>query len=144
MATSEAGERGLMTSAQLWLDGLGLGKYARVFAEQAIDADVITDLADADLEKLGIPLGDRKRILRAIAGLVGESRRAEPAPIPLAPSPYAERRQLTVLFCDLVGSTPLASKLDPEDLSGLIRKFQDACAGVITRAGGYVAKYMGD
>ena len=141
MSTSEAGERGLMTSAELWLDGLGLGKYAQVFAEQAIDADVIPDLEDADLEKLGIPLGDRKRMLKAIAGLAGDQRRAEPVPTPPG---HAERRQLTVLFCDLVGSTPLASKLDPEDLSALIRTFQDACAGVITRAGGYVAKYMGD
>ena len=71
-----------MTSAELWLDGLGLGKYARVFAEQAIDADVIPDLEDADLEKLGIPLGDRKRMLKAIAGLADDQRRTEPVPTP--------------------------------------------------------------
>jgi predicted ATPase/class 3 adenylate cyclase len=132
-----------MTSAELWLEGLGLGKYARVFAEQAIDIDVIPDLDDADLEKLGIPLGDRKRMLKAVAALAGVSR-PTPAVALSPPLSNAERRQLTVLFCDLVGSTPLAAKLDPEDLNGVIRKFQDACAGVITRAGGYVAKYMGD
>jgi class 3 adenylate cyclase/predicted ATPase len=136
-----------MSGTEAWLEGLGLGKYARVFAEQAIDSDVLADLTDADLEKLGIPLGDRKRMLKAIVALGARARASEDAAArsAVAPThPAAERRQLTVLFCDLVGSTALAAKFDPEDLSGIIRKFQDTCAAVIAHAGGYVAKYMGD
>src|SRR5262249_55260984 len=140
------GERPAMTSAATWLEELGLGEYARVFAEQAIDAEVLPDLTDSDLEKLGIPLGHRRRILRSIAARVGGDPVAETARavVPAALHSAAERRQLTVLFCDLVGSTVLAAQLDPEDLSDVIRKFQETCGAVIKRAGGYVAKYMGD
>src|SRR5262249_10052881 len=100
---------------------------------------------DADLEKLGLPLGHRKRILKAIAALAaGEPSTADSPAAALVPSGPPERRQLTMLFCDLVGSTALASTLDPEDLSDVIRKFQDAAADVLTHAGGYIAKYMGD
>jgi class 3 adenylate cyclase/predicted ATPase len=136
-----------MSSTAAWLEGLGLGQYAQVFAEQAVDIEVLPDLAEADLEKLGVALGHRKRMLRAIAALAGANRAADPGNAIAAASPPrsgAERRQLTVLFCDLVGSTALAGTLDPEDLSGVIRRFQDASAAVVTRAGGYVAKYMGD
>jgi class 3 adenylate cyclase/predicted ATPase len=124
----------------LWLDRLGLAEYAPLFAEQAIDRAVLVDLSDQDLKDLGIPLGHRKRLLKAIAAL------AEPAPAPpeSPPRPDAERRQLTVLFCDLVGSTELSTRLDPEDIGALIRAYQACCADVVKRWDGHVAKYMGD
>ena len=104
-----------------WLDGLGLAQYAPVFAESAIDLDILPDLTEADLEKLGVALGDRKRLLRAIAALPKGRAPADDATFPQS---EGERRQLTVLFCDLVGSTALAINLDPEDLSEVIRRFQ--------------------
>ena len=125
-----------------WLDGIGLAQYSTVFAENAIDLDILPDVTEADLERLGVALGDRKRILRAIAALSGRSS-APAANAPLPPS-EAQRRQLTVLFCDLVGSTALAVKLDPEDLRDVIRRFQGSCAAVVTQMGGHVARFMGD
>jgi class 3 adenylate cyclase len=125
-----------------WLDGIGLAQYATVFAENAIDFEILPDVTEADLEKLGVALGHRKRILKAIAALSGGSL-APAASAPLAQS-KAERRQVTVLFCDLVGSTALAVKLDPEDLRDVIRTFQGSCAEAITQMGGYVARFMGD
>ena len=125
-----------------WLDGLGLAQYATVFAENAIDLDILPDVTEADLEKLGVALGHRKRILRAITALTsGNSAQTASAPLP---HPEAERRQMTVLFCDLVGSTALAVKLDPEDLRDVTRRFQGSCAAAITQMGGYVARFMGD
>ena len=102
-----------------WLRSLGLSQYEAAFRENGIDADVLVDLSDADLEKLGVlPLGHRKRLLRAIAGLsapaAGSS--SSPAVISRPAADTAERRQLTVMFCDLVGSTALAARLDPEDM----------------------------
>ena len=112
-----------------WLDEIGLGQYATVFAENAIDLEVLPDVTETDLEKLGVALGHRKRILRAITALTsGNSAQTASAPLP---HPEAERRQMTVLFCDLVGSSALAGKLDPEDLRDVIRGFQVCCAAVI-------------
>jgi class 3 adenylate cyclase len=122
-----------------WLDGIGLAQYATVFVENAIDPGILPDLTETDLERLGVALGHRKRMLRAIASLSGAS-----ATTPVLPQSEAERRQLTVLFCDLVGSTALAVKLDPEDLREVIRGFQSSCAAVISQMGGYVARFMGD
>ena len=131
-----------------WLGELGLGQYAQAFADNDIDADIVADLDEADLEKLGLSMGHRKRLLRAIAESIGGSAPdAEPAPETTSPAPSsaeAERRQLTVMFCDLVGSTALSATLDPEDMRDVIRAYQDACAGVVTRYEGFVAKYMGD
>src|SRR5262249_39591870 len=108
-----------------WLDEIGLGQYATVFAENAIDLDVLPDVTGTDLEKLGVARGHRKRILRAIAALSGAAAAAAaPAAALSLPQSEAERRQLTVLFCDLVGSSTLAVKLDPEDLRDVIRGFQ--------------------
>jgi class 3 adenylate cyclase/predicted ATPase len=123
-----------------WLDRLGLSEYAAVFAEQAIDRAVLADLTDQDLKDLGLPLGHRKRLLKAIAVL------AEPSPArPESPSrPEAGRRQLTVLFCDLVGSTELAARLDPEDMGAVMRAYHGCCAEVVRRWDGHVAKYLGD
>ncbi len=126
-----------------WLRGLGLGQYEPAFRDNGIDAEVLPDLNDADLEKLGVLLGHRKRLLKAIAGLNVPAGATSPA----APGPKtdaAERRQLTVMFCDLVGSTALAARLDPEDMRGIIGIYHKCCASLIERNGGFVAKYMGD
>ena len=129
-----------------WLRSLGLGQYEAAFRENEIDAEILPELTDADLEKLGAPLGHRKRLLKAIAGLsipAGEpSASAAPASGPKADA--AERRQLTVMFCDLVGSTALAARLDPEDMREIIGAYHKCCASLMERNGGFVAKYMGD
>ena len=121
------------------LEQYGLGKFAKLFAENGIDFDVLPDLTDAQLEKLGIGVGDRIRILKAAKRpefAVPEGRATQ--------SREAERRQLTVMFCDLVGSTALSTQLDPEDLGHVIADFRAACADAVARFGGSVAKYMGD
>jgi class 3 adenylate cyclase/predicted ATPase len=128
-----------------WLRSLGLGRYEALFRASEIDADILPELTDVDLEKLGIPLGHRKRLLRAISGLTA----AEPLAAPSAstgpkPQDAAERRQLTVMFCDLVGSTALSVRLDPEELRDVYAAYHRCVAAVIERGGGFVAKYMGD
>jgi class 3 adenylate cyclase/predicted ATPase len=133
-----------VTEISAWLGHLGLGQYAAIFIENAIDLDVLPDLTDEDFERLGVPLGHRKRIIRAISSVTIHSRGATDSFNSTPHRPEAERRQLTVLFCDLVGSTALAVRLDPEDLSAVIRRFQTTSTGVITSYGGYVAKFMGD
>jgi class 3 adenylate cyclase/predicted ATPase len=129
-----------------WLRSLGLGQYEAVFREAEIGADVLPDLTDADLAQLGIPLGNRKRLLKAISNLGSTETAAKPA-APMSPqtaTDAAERRQLTVMFCDLVGSTAISARLDPEDMREVIRAYQDACSGAIARYDGFVAKFMGD
>ena len=120
-----------------WLHGLGLDRYAEAFRANRIDLDVVPDLTNADLTALGVALGDRKRLLRAIAALREPAR---PAPA----RPQAERRQLTVMFVDLVGSTALSVRLDQEELREVIRAYQTTVADEITRFEGHVAKFMGD
>jgi predicted ATPase/class 3 adenylate cyclase len=132
-----------MSSISAWLDGLGLGHYAAVFVENAIDLDVLVDLNETDLKRLGVALGHRKRILRAIAALPGASLARASASI-ATPDAEGERRHLSVLFCDIVGSTALAVQLDPEDLSAVIRRFQTTCTTIVTHNRGYVARFMGD
>jgi class 3 adenylate cyclase/pimeloyl-ACP methyl ester carboxylesterase len=130
-----------------WLRDLGLAKYEPALRQQEIDLDVLPELSEADFEQLGLPLGARKRLLKAIAALQDSgSIEREPASSPAAmtQSADAERRQLTVLFIDLVGSTELSARLDPEDLRHVMHAYQEACAGVITRFEGHVAKYLGD
>jgi class 3 adenylate cyclase len=131
-----------------WLESLGLGQYARAFADNDIDLDILPDIDDADLEKLGLSMGHRKKLMRAIAALSGGAAATQPAtaagPAVASPGAEAERRQLSVLFCDLVGSTALSASLDPEDMREVLRAYQDACAAVIARFDGYVAKFMGD
>jgi len=129
-----------------WLKKLGMSEYAERFAEERIDLSVLPDLTDQHLEKLGVALGDRLRILRAIRELSATTVAvAQPVPS-AAPIVYdsAERRQLTVMFCDLVGSTALSARLDPEDMREIIGAYHRCCAEQITRAGGFAAKYMGD
>lgn len=137
----------------IWLDNLDLGTYQELFQHNAITWDVLPELNEGDLEKIGILLGHRKKLLRAIAQLPQDAATGtESMPTSVIskeqPSPLernqSERRQLTVIFCDLVDSTVLACRLDPEDLQDVIRQFLDACSQVIERLNGYVAKYMGD
>src|SRR3984893_1590224 len=124
-----------------WLSGLGLSRYEAVFRESAIDADVLTELTDQHLKDLGVALGHRLRMLRAIRELAGD------APVKRSsakPQDAADRRQLTVMFCDLVDSTALTAQLDPEDMGDLLRAFQRAVAAAVTRFDGHVAKWTGD
>ena len=129
-----------------WLEKLGMSEYAQRFAENRIDFSVLPDLTDQDLEKLGVILGDRRKMLRAIANLEAW-RNALPSNVGAArPSALdaAERRQVTVMFSDLVGSTALSAQIDPEDLREVISAYQKCVAETVRRFGGYVAKYMGD
>jgi len=127
-----------------WLKKLGLEDYAEAFVENGVDAELLSELTNEDLKDLGVArLADRKRLLKAIEQLVGEGEQ-EQHEVAVPVSSEAERRQLTVMFCDLVGSTALSTRLDPEDYREVIRAYQDACAGVITRYDGYLAKFMGD
>ena len=128
-----------MTAVRQWLEGLDLGEYTDAFVENAIDLEVLADLNDVDLEKIGVRLGHRKKLLKAITAL-GQS----PSPPQPLPSRDAERRQITVMFCDLVGSTALSERLDPEDLRRLLGAYQSATGAVIERYDGHVAQYLGD
>ncbi len=128
------------------LSSLGLDKYAAAFAENEIDLDAARHLSDDDLKELGLPMGPRRKFLAGLNAL-GDAP-AQPDNQPKAgeaPEPTgAERRQLTVMFVDLVGSTSLSAGLDPEEMRDVIRGFQNAVAGEITRLDGHVAKFMGD
>ena len=139
-----------MGSISEWLTTAGLDRYVETFVFNGIDIDVLPDMTEADLRELGLSLGDRKRFLKAVAPLrialpdagIGE-------PETLSPDHFArmlgaERRQVSVMFCDLVGSTALSARLDPEDLRKIIGAYHRRCAEVITKSGGFIAKYMGD
>src|SRR5262245_4761804 len=122
-----------------WLSEIGLGQYAQGFADNGIDASVLRDLTDRDLEEIGVLLGHRKKILRAIAELDEGGLGLEPAP-----RSEAERRQLTVMFVHLVDSTELSTKVDPEDLLEIVGTYNRCCAEQIAKCGGFVARYMDD
>src|SRR5947209_16960454 len=126
-----------------WLASLDLGEYAQRFAENAIDLSDIRDLTENDLEELGVLLGHRRKMLRAIAELQGEAA-SKPQTSAEPGRDRAERRQLTVMFCDLVGSTELSARLDPEDMGQLVALFHHRIAEVIDGYQGIVARYMGD
>ena len=133
-----------------WLRQLGMERYEQAFRENEVGLDVLPKLTAEDLKEIGvIPVGDRRRLLEAIAVLCGESELAPPQAArdvleSLPKSAGAERRQLTVMFVDLVGSTALAGRLDPEDMGQVLRAYQERCAEVVRRWDGHVAKYMGD
>jgi class 3 adenylate cyclase len=129
-----------------WLEKLGLGQYAQRFAENEIDISVLRHLSDQDLKDIGVPLGHRRKMLAAIGELAGAAL-APPQPATATepkPQDTAERRQVTVMFSDLVGSTALSARMDPEDLRGVISAYQKSVAETVRRFGGFVAKYMGD
>jgi class 3 adenylate cyclase len=128
-----------------WLGKLGMSEYAQRFAENRIDFSVLPDLTDQDLKDLGVVLGDRRKMLRAIAEL-GDAVATIPKPHASEPKRQdtAERRQVTVMFADLVGSTALSARMDPEDLREVISAYQKCIAETVRRFGGFVAKYMGD
>ena len=126
-----------------WLQKLGLGQYAQRFAENDITFDILPDLSDQDFEKIGVAsLGHRRQLLRAIVELKGAPQLSPVAPVP--PRDVAERRQVTVMFSDLVGSTALSARIDPEDLREVISAYQKCVAETVQSFGGFVAKYMGD
>jgi class 3 adenylate cyclase len=128
-----------------WLNAIDLGQYEAVFREHEIDAGVLRDLVEADLEKIGVPLGHRKRLLKAIAALGTEETAAKPpGPAPASSPATAERRPITVMFCDLVGSTSMAAKLDAEDWRDLVGVYLDEVSAAVTGLGGYVLKKLGD
>jgi class 3 adenylate cyclase len=128
-----------------WLDKLGMFEYAQRFAENRIDFSVLPELTDQHLKDLGVALGDRLKMLRAIRELSGAAV-ASPQPAFTEPKAQdtAERRQVTVMFSDLVGSTELSARMDPEDLREVISAYQKCVTETVERFGGFVAKYMGD
>jgi class 3 adenylate cyclase/predicted ATPase len=128
-----------------WLRGLGLEKYSPAFDENAINWDVLSELTTDDLKEIGVAaVGDRRRLLTAIAALSEGALPAAPVLVQSSAPDTAERRQLTVMFCDLVGSTALSVRFDPEELREEIRAYQNAVSAVVARYDGLVAKYMGD
>jgi class 3 adenylate cyclase/predicted ATPase len=135
----------------VWLRKLGLGRYERVFAENVLEGDVLAELTEGDLEKLGIPLGDRKRLIKAIKATFASSQTASitigvggDAQSEQSRIGAAERRHLTVMICDLVGSTGLSTRLDPEDMGAVIDAYHAACARVILTYDGFLAEFRGD
>jgi class 3 adenylate cyclase/tetratricopeptide (TPR) repeat protein len=133
-----------------WLNRIGLQQYADKFRENGIDVGVLADLTDQDLEKIGVLLGHRRKLLRAIADLgaagngAAEVSTGTSSPAPPRPADSAERRQLTIMFCDLAGSTALSTRLDPEDMREIISAYHRCCTDLISRNGGFVARYVGD
>jgi predicted ATPase/class 3 adenylate cyclase len=138
-----------MTKLQQWLEQIGLAQYFDLFANNDIDWETLPELSEQDLEKLGVSLGHRKRLIRAISEVCSTSLQA-PRRFVEAGSPTrtanarAERRHLTVLLCDLVDSTALSARLDPEDLRRILHDFQRCCCDVIRRYEGHIARFMGD
>jgi class 3 adenylate cyclase len=132
---------------EAWLRSLGLERYEAAFRENAIDETVLPDLTDQDLEKVGVLLGHRRRLLRAIANLEPEKGHsailAAPPAAPVAQE-TAERRQVTVMFSDLVGSTALSARMYPEDLREVIATYHKCVAEIVRRFDGFVAQYLGD
>ena len=137
----------------VWLRSLGLGKYEAAFRENEIDETVLLSLTHENLKELGVTaLGHRLKLLDAIGALrndaSGKAPSVNPATAPSTPSAppedRAERRQVTVMFSDLVGSTALSAGMDPEDLREVISAYQKCVAETVQRFGGFVAKFMGD
>src|SRR6516164_8270622 len=147
-----------------WLAKIGLERYTSAFIDNDIDVEVLRYLTDADLEKIGVSLGHRRKLLAAIAELGGgaakppsesnkqeAAERREPTPTTVAPPPPSasaettgERRYLTVMFCDLVGSTSISAQLDAEEWRDLVGAYLDAASAAVMEMGGHVAKKLGD
>ena len=132
-----------------WLQNLGLGQYAQRFAENEINFAILADLTEQDLQEIGVTsLGHRRQLLRAITELKGgETGTPKPATeyiAPVTPHDTAERRQVTVMFADLVGSTALSARMDPEDLREVIAAYRKCTAETVRHLGGFVSQYLGD
>ena len=154
----------MSSQVETWLSELGLSKYAQAFADAEIDPDALPHLTEDDLKELGLPIGPRRKAMEAIKrlrDLDGRNPRLDEGSSPsnsekhesspshstssdVSLSPGAERRHLTVMFVDLVGSTEMAARLDPEDMRQIITRYQNTVAGVVARFEGFVAKFMGD
>jgi class 3 adenylate cyclase/tetratricopeptide (TPR) repeat protein/ABC-type transport system involved in cytochrome c biogenesis ATPase subunit len=139
-----------MAQLREWLEARGLGRYADALLAQDIELDILPELTDADLTAAGLPVGARKRLLQAIEGQrnLSDAAMQSMGPPPIVPTTEpateAERRQLTVLFCDIVGSTHLAEMLDAEDLRNLLLSFQKVCVEVVQRHEGQIGLFIGD
>ena len=131
-----------MPGIREWLGSHGLSGYADRFAENKIDLSILPDLTDEDLKELGVLLGDRRRILRLIADLAPKSQLPDASGSP--PLEGAERRQVTVMFADLVGSTALSTGMDPEDLRDVFAAYSNCAEETVSKFGGNIAQYMGD
>ena len=134
---------------EAWLQELGLSRFVKAFEENEIDSEVLPYLTDNMLAQIGLPVGPRVKLLAAISKLpsstapaVAEAQREEDQPTVLRRE--AERRQITVMFCDLVDSTNLAERLDPEDFAAVMEDYQKACGTIIERCDGHIAQYRGD
>ncbi|MFK8081955.1 MAG: adenylate/guanylate cyclase domain-containing protein, partial [Granulosicoccus sp.] len=142
-----------MPDISSWLAELGLDKYIPAFAEAEINYETLPDLAEEDLKEIGLPLGPRRRVWGAIQRLGGAHPISDEQVAAAVPSPTlsisttqsdAERRHLTVMFVDLVGSTEMATRMDPEDMRHVITNYQNTIAGIVSRFDGFIAKFMGD
>jgi len=135
-----------MSAVRNWLEEIGLAQYADAFEANDIDTDLLTQIDDQVLKDIGVSsAGHRLRLRNAIAKLASTAITEGISEVPASPPPsQAERRQLTVMFCDLVGSTPLSTRFDPEDLREIVGAYHRCVADTIARFGGFVAKYMGD
>src|SRR5215813_13005838 len=134
-----------------WLEKLGMSEYAQCFAKNDIDIEVLSELTDKDFDRLGVSIGHRRKMMRAIrefaaSPISAASKRpaSSTTDTQAAPRDTAERRQVTVMFCDLVGSTALSARMDPEDLREVFSAYQKCATETVRRFGGFVANYMGD
>jgi class 3 adenylate cyclase/predicted ATPase len=127
-----------------WLERIGLPQYLKPFADHGIDFDILREITDRDLESIGVLLGHRRKLLRSIAELDAPKSRLASLEAEAAPAREPERRQLTIMFCDLVDSTALSRRLDPEELRDIIRAYRDAATAVITSYDGVIARFLGD
>jgi class 3 adenylate cyclase len=137
-----------MSDIRKWLESIGLGQYGDAFEVNEIDMDLLEQVDDQALKDIGVSAaGHRLRIRSAIAKMSSvirsEVNATATVPAPTMSAASAERRQLTVMFCDLVGSTALSARLDPEDLRGIITAYHRCCTELVERNGGFVAKYIG-
>lgn len=136
---------GMILDIDGWLRGIGLAQYTELFRANDIDGELLGRLTNDDLKEIGVAsLGHRKHLLEAIAALGAVAEAPSPTPVAATPAPAAERRQLTVMFVDLVGSTALSGRLDPEEMRDVLRAYQNTVAGEISRLEGFTAKLMGD
>ena len=130
---------------EAWLRGLGLERYEPAFRDNEIDWEVLPKLTSDDLREIGVTaIGHRRKLLEAIAAIGATVPTALSAASNAPPPTDAERRQLTIMFCDLVGSTPLSTRYDPEDLREIVGAYHRCVADTVGRFGGFVAKFMGD